>query len=92
MKFVNWLFLILSVVSLASCKKETPTLIEPTCSCYIVEEYRLYEDADIWFQRTNTYYQNSEETDCDKNNEIIQTWSTQEWYGVQSYRKRLICE
>ena len=84
--------LILSVFMLTACEKETPTPVEPTCDCYIVEEYRVYEDMDVWLQQPNTYYQFSEETDCDKNNEIVQTWTTQGWFGLESFRKRLVCE
>lgn len=84
--------LILSVFMLTACKKETPTPVEPTCSCYVIEEYKLYEDMDVWLHRPNTPFRGSDETDCDKNNEIIQEWTMQGWFGLESFRKRLVCD
>lgn len=83
---------ILLALFLFSCEKETPQPIEPICDCKVVEEIEYMGLSGFWYRNTNVPYGFSIETDCDKDGEVIQTWSVQQWDGVQNFRKRLICE
>lgn len=83
---------ILLALFLFSCEKEKPQPTEPTCDCKVIEEIEYMSQAGVWYKNPNVPYGFSAETDCDKDGEVIQTWSVQQWDGVQNFRKRLICD
>ena len=87
------LIILLTIFAL-SCKKETPQPVqpEPKCLCRIFKQHELQGYPGYWEDTPNTYPVNDGTTDCDKDGEVIQTWSTTNWLGVRNHRKIYRCE